>query len=198
MNQDLIQRLGERCPEQKIATVDQDATIIESRKQEALYTYEGSRGYQPMLAVWAEMDVVLADEFRDGNVPAQMAPLTVAKAAFAAVPTTVTNYYYRGDSACHENKLLRWLLNEKREDGPPGCIGFAISARMSDALHAGDSGSSGAGWKAYGKPEPDVDRECAEVVFVLQRGVRAERNETAALRGHPVAQAAGRIICRRQ
>jgi hypothetical protein len=38
--------------------------------REALYTYEGSRGYQPMLAVWAEMDGVLADEFRDGNVPA--------------------------------------------------------------------------------------------------------------------------------
>jgi len=86
VNQDLIQRFGERCPEQKIATVDQDTTIIESRKQEALHTYEGPRGYQPMLAVWAEMDVVLADEFRDGNVPAQMAPLTVAKAAFAALP----------------------------------------------------------------------------------------------------------------
>ena len=79
VNRDLIQRLGERCADQKIFTVDQDATIIESRKREALYTYEGSRGYQPMLAVWAEMDVVLADEFRDGNVPAQMAPLTVAK-----------------------------------------------------------------------------------------------------------------------
>jgi hypothetical protein len=60
--------LGERCADQKIFTVDQDATIIESRKREALYTYEGSRGYQPMLAVWAEMDVVVADEFRDGNV----------------------------------------------------------------------------------------------------------------------------------
>jgi hypothetical protein len=45
-----------------------DATIIESRKQEALRTYEGERGYQPMLAVWAEMDVVLADQFRNGNV----------------------------------------------------------------------------------------------------------------------------------
>jgi hypothetical protein len=33
VNQDLIQRFGERCPEQKIATVDQDTTIIESRKQ---------------------------------------------------------------------------------------------------------------------------------------------------------------------
>jgi hypothetical protein len=53
--------------------VDQDATIIESRKREALYTYEGSRGYQPMLAVWAEMDVVLATvletcEFNNLNV----------------------------------------------------------------------------------------------------------------------------------
>src|SRR5207302_4178004 len=133
VNDRLVQRLGERCVDQKVFTVDQDATIIESRKREALYTYEGSRGYQPMLAVWAEMDVVLADEFRDGNVPAQMAPLTVAQAAFAAWPKTVTSYYYPGDSACHEMGLLRWLLDEKREDGPAGLIGFAISARMSDA-----------------------------------------------------------------
>ncbi len=38
VNRDLVGRLGQRCPEQKIATVDQDATIIESRKQEALRT----------------------------------------------------------------------------------------------------------------------------------------------------------------
>jgi hypothetical protein len=44
------------------------------------------------------MNVVLADEFRDGNVPAMMAPLTVAKQAYAALPETVTEYYYRGDS----------------------------------------------------------------------------------------------------
>jgi len=76
----------EAVPDQKIATVDQDATIIESRKREALRAYEGERGYQPMLAVWAETNVILADEFRDGNVPAMMAPLNVAKAAFAALP----------------------------------------------------------------------------------------------------------------
>ena len=166
VNQDLVQRFGERCADQKIATVDQDATIIESQKREALYTYEGSRGYQPMLAVWAEMDAILADEFRDGNVPAQMAPLTVAKAAFAALPKTVTNYYYRGDSACHEKGLLRWLLDEKRADGPPGFIGFAISVRMSEALRSAIREVPDQKWKAYGKPETDVDRECAEVVFV--------------------------------
>src|SRR5712672_1100654 len=107
----------QRCGDQKIATVDPDTTIIESRKQEALHTYEGPRGYQPMLAVWAEMDVVLADEFRDGNVPAQMAPLTVAQAAFAALPKTVSTYYYRGDSACHEYVFVGSLTTERRE-GP--------------------------------------------------------------------------------
>ena len=69
--------------------MDQDATVIESSKQLALRSYEGERGYQPMLAVWAEMDVVLADEFRDGNVPAMMGPLAVARKAFAALPETV-------------------------------------------------------------------------------------------------------------
>ena len=32
VNRALVQELGRRCPEQRIATVDQDATIIESRK----------------------------------------------------------------------------------------------------------------------------------------------------------------------
>jgi hypothetical protein len=135
VNRALVQELGRRCPEQRIATVDQDATIIESRKREALRSYEGERGYQPMLAVWAELNVVLADEFRDGNVPAMMAPLAVGKQAFGALPETVTTYYCRGDSACPESDLIDWLRDENRAEGPQGFIGFAISARMSKALH---------------------------------------------------------------
>ena len=50
VNCDLVRELGRRCPNQRIAAVDQDATIIESHKQQALRTYEGERGYQPMLA----------------------------------------------------------------------------------------------------------------------------------------------------
>ena len=38
----------------KIATVDQDATIIESHKKAALAHYDGGRGYQPMVALWSE------------------------------------------------------------------------------------------------------------------------------------------------
>jgi len=43
--------------------------------------------------------------FTSTDLP-QMAPWTVAKAAFASAPKTVTSYYHRGDSACHEKKLL--------------------------------------------------------------------------------------------
>jgi len=180
VNRDLIGVLGQRCPEQKIATVDQDSTIIESRKREALPTYEGGRGYQPMLAVWAETDVVLADEFRDGNVPAMMQPLAVAKAAFAALPPTVEEFYYRGDSACHEHELLDWLRDEQRESGPQGFIGFAISARMSGALQEAVRALPEAAWEDYGESDGEVTRESAEVPFVP--GERNEKKDREPLR----------------
>jgi hypothetical protein len=130
----MVQEVGRRCAEQKIATVDLDSTIIESYKREALPTYQGGSGYQPMLALWAEMNLVLADEFRDGNVPAQKEPLRVARRAFQALPPTVGEYYFRGDSACWEKQLLSWLRDEQRADGPKGPITFGISVRMTPNL----------------------------------------------------------------
>jgi hypothetical protein len=38
------------------------------------------------------MNIVLADEFRDGNVPAQQAPLAVAQRAYQALPKTVREF----------------------------------------------------------------------------------------------------------
>ncbi len=166
VNRSLVQEVGRRCSQQRIATVDQDATIIESHKREALRTYEGERGYPPMLAVWAETNLVLADEFRDGNVPANMNPLGVARQAFAALPETVTTYYYRGDSACHESDLVNWLRNPRRAGGPKGVIGFAVSARMSEGLSEAIAQVAKGAWEEYGKSHPVEIRECAEVSYV--------------------------------
>jgi hypothetical protein len=167
VNRELIWAVGARCADQKIATIDQDSTIIQSRKQEAQPTYEGERGYQPMLAVWAEMDLILADEFRDGNVPAIMKPLTVAKRAFASLPSTVNELYFRGDSACQENELIDWLKNEERQDGPRGFIGFAISARMHAGLREAITTTvEEKSWERMSDPGASIIRECAEVVFV--------------------------------
>ena len=148
------------------ATVDQDATIIESSKREATWTYAGTRGYQPMVAMWAETELILADEFRDGNVPALSSPLTCAKNAFAALPETVTEYYFRGDSACHESGLVNWLRNPEREDGPQGPIQFAVSARMSDDLGKALKAVHEAKWTTFGTDSDGTLRQWAEVDFV--------------------------------
>ena len=61
VNTALVHRVaaqGRRTP----ATLDHDATIQESHKREALPHYKGGRGYQPTAVVWAEQDLVVADE----------------------------------------------------------------------------------------------------------------------------------------
>ncbi len=57
----------DRVRPKRVATLDHDGTIIESTKRVASRTYEGSKGYQPSLVLWAERDLIVADEFRDGN-----------------------------------------------------------------------------------------------------------------------------------
>jgi len=166
---------------QRIATVDQDATIIESHKEAAYWHYEEGRGYQPMVAVWAEADLVLADEFRDGNVPAKQDPLTCAKLAFAALPETVARRYFRGDSACHEHDLLEWLKHPEREKEPGGRIGFAVSAVMSKPLGEAIRKVGEREWKTFGKAEEDGTlRQWAEVDFVP--GDKPEHKESKPLR----------------
>jgi hypothetical protein len=108
------------------ATLDLDATVIESHKRDAKAHYKGGRGYQPTAVLWAEEDLVVADEYRDGNVPAGMAPLTAAKSGFEVLPSTVTERRFRGDSACYEEHLLKWLCGEQ--------IAFTISADMTREL----------------------------------------------------------------
>jgi hypothetical protein len=163
-----------------VATIDQDATIIESHKEACLAHYEGGRGYQPMVAVWAEADLVVADEFRDGNVPAKQEPLTCAQAAFAALPGTVTQRYFRGDSACHENDLIGWLRHPDRTTEPGGAIGFAISAVMSPALAQAVAAVKEKEWQTIKTEADGTQRQWAEVVFVP--GEKSEKKDSQPLR----------------
>jgi hypothetical protein len=43
-NQDVVRELARRCAGERIATIDMDATVIESWKREAKATDEGCRG----------------------------------------------------------------------------------------------------------------------------------------------------------
>jgi len=110
------------------ATIDHDGTIIEAHKRDARRAYEGTRGYQPLVAVWAEEQLIVADEFRDGNVAGNEDPLSSARRAMGNLPPWVRERYYRGDSASYYTPLLKYLVAEG--------IGFTISADMTKELRA--------------------------------------------------------------
>jgi len=162
----IARRYEQQGQAQLIATVDQDATIVESHKRSALPHYQVGRGYQPMVAVWAEADLVLADEFRDGNVPARQEPLTCARRAFAALPTNITARYFRGDSACHEAGLLSWLTDSDRAIEPGGPIGFAVSASTSPELAKTMKRIADKKWMTFATEPDGTLRQWAEVPFI--------------------------------
>jgi hypothetical protein len=164
VNQDVVRELARRCAGERIATIDMDATVIESWKREAKATYEGGSGYQPMVALWAEMNVVVAEEFRDGNVPALKDPLRVAQRAYASLPGTIQERYFRGDSACDEEELLSWLRDDKRGNGAEGWIGFAVSARMNPVLREEIECTAAEKWQPYSEDSEAV-KECAQVEY---------------------------------
>lgn len=171
--------LAQRRP-QSIATVDADATIIESHKRTALPHYEGGRGYQPLLAVWAETDLVLADQWRDGNVPARQEPLACVQWAFAALPGGIRQRFFRGDSACHEADLLGWLCDPRRKQEPGGRIGFAVSAVNSVELQKALRAIGRSVWRTWATEGDGTQRQWAEVPFVP--GQRGEKKDALPLR----------------
>jgi hypothetical protein len=160
----LIGFLQERRP-QTVATIDVDATILESQKRAARWTYDGRTGYQPVIALWAEQDVVLADEFRDGNVPAGTGNRRVVERALAALPSGVAEVRLRGDSALYEQALLRWLEGKG--------IGYAIGADLSRELAAAIRDLPESAWQIEREDGAAV-RHWAEVPYVPSDGVAAK------------------------
>jgi len=156
VNRRLIAFLQERAP-QPSATIDIDATIVESDKRAARPTYEGCTGYQPVIALWAEQDVVLADEFRDGNVPAYSGNLRIVQRAIAALPPGIERIFVRSDAAGYEHELMRWL--------DAAGHGYTISARMWPALLAAIKAMPERAWQIEGE-DAEVVRSWAEVAYV--------------------------------
>src|SRR5271165_5467102 len=160
-NAELVLDLQCRRPV-KTATLDVDATVIHCDKRAAKRSYDGNRGYQPVLALWAEQDVIVADEFRDGNVPAGSGNRRVVEKALAALPGGIDKIYLRGDSALYEHELMRWLDEQ--------VIGYAISADMSPQLAECIAALPEGHWRAD-QQETDAIREWAEVNYLPSDGI---------------------------
>jgi hypothetical protein len=165
VNRDLVASVQTHRPE-KDATLDMDATLVETEKEDALFSYKGYKAYQPHNVYWAEQELVLHSEFRDGNVPAGYDQLRVFKESLDLLPEGVEKVFLRSDTAGYQHDLMRYC--EKGEHPRFGRIEFAIGADVTKEFRKAVAEADE--WKpvmnAVNGELRATAREWAEVCFV--------------------------------
>lgn len=151
------------------ATIDADATLIETQKKQALVGYKGYKAYQPFNFFLFELGMVLYSQFRDGNVPAAYGQLGAFKEAVELVPASVQKLYYRADTASYDWDLLKYMARGKNERF--GVIEFAVAADISTELRQAIESTPESAWKPLqpsdsNKPDTARKQQWAEVEFV--------------------------------
>lgn len=168
VNKDLIGFVQNNHTEQT-ATLDMDATLVETEKTEALWCYKGYRAYQPINTWWAEQGLVLHTEFRDGNVPAGFEQKRVLKEAIECLPKGVKKVRMRSDTAGYQHELLKYC---DREDNKwCGRIEFTVGCDVTPEFKEAVMEIEEEDWTELMKREVsgelrETGRQWAEVCFV--------------------------------
>lgn len=153
---------------QAVATLDMDATLVETAKREALYSYQHFPAYQPLTVWWAEQGLVAYSEFRDGNVPAGHEQLRVLRETLEVLPAGVETVRLRSDSAGYQHELLSYCA--KGEHPRFGKIDFAVSADVTVEFRQAVAAVSESSWQPLYRPvgerRIETGQQWAEVCFV--------------------------------
>jgi hypothetical protein len=162
VNRDLVGKVQGRAPEQT-ATLDLDATLVETSKQEALYSYQGFKAYQPLSVYWAEQELLLFTEFRDGNMQAGHEILRVLQEGLALLPEGVQQVRLRRDTSDYQHELLRFcgcdLAQNRCFDRTEVAVGCDVTLAFRQAV----AEVAKSAWRPL---SADSEREWAEVCFV--------------------------------
>ena len=142
-------------------TLDVDTQLIETNKAEAKICYDGYKAIQAMKVCWAETLMVLADEFREGNVFPGKDIARIVDIAFEMLPQGKWKVKVRSDSAAYDQDILdHW--NGRH-------WGFAVSADMSPQLKQEIESLAEDAWKMWKEEKRGTVREWAEVPYVPTR-----------------------------
>lgn len=142
-------------------TLDIDATQIIAEKQDAKWTYKGERGYMPMVGHLAENGLVLADEFREGNVSPGARNLEFIKDCAAQMPRGKSIKQLRADSAAYQADIFNWCEREK--------VQFAIGGGLDAAVKTLIATIPDTAWRPFG------DGQITEVIHSMEKTGKAFR-----------------------
>jgi hypothetical protein len=168
VNRDFVAFVQSRSAQSR-ATLDMDATLVGSGKQQALWCYESYQAYQPFNVFWAEQELVLHSEFRDGNVPAGHQQLRLLQESLDHLPEGVETVCVRSDTAGYQQELLRYCAEAKSERF--GVIEFAIGADVTESFRQAVRDVEQDQWFAVLRTEADgrtqpTGQQWAEVCYV--------------------------------
>jgi hypothetical protein len=167
VNGDLLAFAQKHSPTSS-ATLDLDATLVETTKKEALYSYKHYKAYQPLNVYWAEQELLVYSEFRDGNVPAGYENLRVLQEALTFLPNGVEQVYVRSDTAGYQREILQYCAGG--EDQRFGRIAFAIGTDVTKAFKEAAAEVEETDWRPLLKEihgqMVDTGQEWAEVCYV--------------------------------
>jgi hypothetical protein len=153
---------------QSEATLEMDASIVETSKQDALYSYLGNQSFQPLSLRWAEQDLVTYSQLRDGNVPASYQNLEGLQKSLDRLPPGVQKAFFKSDSAAYQQELLIYCA--KGQNKRFGVIEFAFGVDVTAAFRKAVAEVKEVDWQPLtreieGRPVK-TGQEWAEVCFV--------------------------------
>jgi hypothetical protein len=119
-----LRSLGQRLISS--VTLDFDATLIESHKQNAEYTYEKFPGYDPLLCFIAETGMVLRGLFRPGNASPSANALSFLRSSLKQLPPWVAHIRIRSDSAWYNHQVMDYCQDHR--------VQFTITAVLTEPL----------------------------------------------------------------
>ena len=143
-------------------TLDTDATVIESEKEEAKWTYKKEKGYQPLLGFLFESGLVLGDEFREGNIPAGAGAVEFLETCHRLMPKGKRIVYFRSDSAAYQARVADWCFEHN--------VLFTITADQDRAVKETIKTIKEKDWQPHEK-----DREIAETVHTMNHSKESFR-----------------------
>jgi hypothetical protein len=145
-------------------TLDADATEILGEKADAFFTYNGDKGYMPMVGYLYETPICIYDEFREGNVAPAFRQKDFYLECKRRMPAGKVIRYYRADSASYQAELF----NQLEEDG----VKYAITADQDKAVKKVIGLIDPQEWK---EPVVGCGYELAETVHCMNETKKAFR-----------------------
>jgi hypothetical protein len=145
-------------------TLWSDPTLVESEKREAVMSYEGYKGYRPIITAFKELPIIVQHEFREGN--AMGGTKEAIEAAYTILPSDKKIKHASLDGEFYTAAVINYLS----EKGTT----FTIAADKDTAVKEGIAEINE--WVPFkNRYNEKTDREIAEFVHTMNNTTRAFR-----------------------